>query len=90
MLPSHQKRDYVEPNESNAIAYSHRNSHFDVERVKRAAAMLVGKHDFRTFMQISRDEKTVNISLVAHALREFFADFRQFHSKLPRIPGDTC
>lgn len=32
---------------------------FDMEKAKPVAAMLIGKHDFRTFMGTNNEEKTV-------------------------------
>lgn len=40
-----------------------RSNTFDVEKFQRAAQMFIGKHDFRSFMKYSKEEKTVNIRL---------------------------
>lgn len=42
------------------ISCNFRRNTFDMEKFKRAAQMFVGKHDFRSFMKWSREEKTVN------------------------------
>lgn len=34
---------------------------FDIEKAKAVAALLIGKHDFRTFMSTNNEEKTVNL-----------------------------
>lgn len=33
--------------------------HFDIDRFKKGAELLTGKHDFRTFMERSRNPRTV-------------------------------
>lgn len=38
-----------------------RNRGFEIERAKEVAEMLVGVHDFRTFMSVSREQKTVKL-----------------------------
>lgn len=35
---------------------------FDVERLKEAASMFAGRHDFRTFMSVNNDVQVSNLS----------------------------
>lgn len=42
-----------------ALYYSYRNHGFDIERVKAAAKQLEGVHDFRSFMHVSKEQRTV-------------------------------
>lgn len=37
-----------------------RNHNFNIERAKEAATLLEGTHDFRTFMNVSNEDRTVN------------------------------
>lgn len=37
-----------------------RSDQFDIDTFKSAAQMFVGKHDFRSFMRYSKEEKTVS------------------------------
>lgn len=73
-----------------------RSNRFDIDKFKEAAAMLVGKHDFRTFMQYSHDTNAVNIVFpVFSNLFEFVCNYKNincsnWHSKRRIIPGDTC
>lgn len=48
--------------------YSFPRANLDIEAMRRAAALLIGIHDFRNFCQVDMNEKRVNMSFV----REIF------------------
>lgn len=37
---------------------------FDIDKLKRTSKLFIGKHDFRSFMKYSKEEKTVSIRSV--------------------------
>lgn len=59
----------------------YRNKGFDIERAKEVAEMLTGVHDFRTFMSVSRETRTVIGIKLNHFefVRLIYVIFRQKH-----------
>lgn len=43
---------------------SYRNQGFDIRRVEESAKQLEGIHDFRTFMKVSKEDRTVISSFI--------------------------
>lgn len=41
------------------FSYDFRNDGFDIEKVKQAAKQMEGIHDFRSFMKVSKEQKSV-------------------------------
>lgn len=46
----------------------YRNKGFDIEKAKEVAEMFTGVHDFRTFMNVSREMRSVTMIKLNHLI----------------------
>lgn len=54
------------------INNNYRNQGFDIERVKESSKQLEGIHDLRTFMKVSKEERTVSQEINTNSLIDLF------------------
>lgn len=69
-----------------SLFFNYSNEGFEIDRLKEAAKLLEGSHDFRSFMKVSKEQKTVFLFLLSNAKRNFYLILTSYFSCVLDLP----